>query len=291
MRRILALAPLAAALLLVAAACGSDQATPSATAAPSATPYPQATLDPDSIDLLHLADEPPPPSGHLDPAAHGLTQDYTDPYGVFTEKMPPGPVDVRTGGVFDSGLYRAPVTVYTPRTTGSPPGQPEIDTFTIPDLQVTVDPADVQRRVVVWEAQRLAHLPAAGGAAPSLVGQRSGTFRQIPAMVFKLRAGGIQLKAITLVLGHTVYVISVTGSDDPPAAFDAFAVSFHLITNPSAQPSPTLPAPSTPSPSPGTTGTPTPGTSPQPGTSPTPTTGVQPTAGGASPGGGPPPPI
>jgi hypothetical protein len=267
-RQLAAVCSLGLATALAVSACQADPpASSPSPASSSALPVPQATLSPESIDLLHLADEPAPPADHLDPSAYGLTQDYLDPFGVFTEKMPPGSVSVITSEAIDTRLYRAPVTVYKPATTATqPPDQPEIDTFTVSSLQASVDPADIERRVVDWESQRLAAQPATGGASVSLVGQRTGSFRQIPAMVFKLRAGSNQLKVLTLVIGHTVYVISMTGTDDPPAVFDSFAVSFQLITNPTPQPSPSLPPPPTPT----SAGSPSPGESPTPGTTPTP---------------------
>jgi hypothetical protein len=284
-RRLAGVCALGIAGALAVSACDPSQPTPApSTGTPSPTPYPQATLDPSSIDLLHLADEPPPPADHLEPGAHGLTEDYTDPHGVFTEKMPPGPVSVLTNSIIDTGGYRAPVTVYTPqKTPTSPSNQPEIDTFTVTDLQTNLNVKDIERRVVAWESQRMAQLPGLASAPVGLVGQRTGKFRELPAMVFKLRAGSTQLKVLTLVIGHTVYTISMVGTDDPPASFDAFAVSFQLITNPSPEPSPTLPPPPATSPT----------TSPTPSGGASPSGGVTPTPGGESPGpgGGTPPPV
>jgi hypothetical protein len=288
-RRLVAGCCAALAAVLSAAACDPATPTPTpGTASPSATPFPEATLDPSSIDLLHLADEPPPPPDHLDPAAHGLTADYTDPLGAFTQKVPPGGVTVATNGIIATGQYRAPVTLYSPqRTALSPPDTPEIDSFTVSDLQTSADPGSLERRVLSWETDRLGQITGTRGVG--LVGQRTGTFRQLPAMVFKLRAGGTQLKVLVLVLGHSVYVISMAGTDDPPASFDAFAVSFHLMTNPSPQPTPSLPPPpqsGTPSPSPSPSNGQSPGTSPTPG-------GITPVPGGFTPGpgGGSPPPV
>ena len=292
-RRLAAVATGLVATGLAVAACDPSAPTPApGSSSPSPTPFAQATLDPASVDLLHLADEPPPPADHLDPSAHGLTQDYTDPLGVFTEKVPPGGVTVATNGIISTGQFKAPVTIYTPKKTATTPADgPEIDTFTVNGVQTQVAPGDIERRVLSWEADRLGQ--QTGGTA-ALVGQRTGQFRGLPAMVFKLREGGTQLKVLTLVLDHTVYVISMAGGDDPPASFDAFAVSFQLISPSSSQPTPTLPPPPqspTPSPSP-TSPSPSNGQSPTPSPSPTPG-GQSPVPGSLTPGpgGGSPPPI
>ncbi|MGI8847520.1 MAG: hypothetical protein ACR2GX_04540 [Candidatus Dormibacteria bacterium] len=269
---------LAVSVALLAAACGGNQPSSSSTSgSPAPTPLGQAPLDPASIDMLHLADEPQPPADHLDPGAHGLPQDYTDPHGVFSEKAPVGTVTLSTDA-FDTGRYKPPDRVYLSPKTAAPVDQPQIDAVYIPDLQTNVDPADIQARVVSFEADRLAAQPFAKGATVSFVGHRVDKFRGIPAECFKLRVNGVQLKVLTLVLGHSVFIISMIGSEDPPASFDAFAVNFELITNPSPRPTPTVPPPPTPS-----SGSPSPsGGSPSSGQAPTPT-GQSPTPGSGSP--------
>lgn len=259
-RRWAALALALATAAGVLAAC--DSATPAATPAPSrssaALPNFAPVADPGSIDLLHLADEPPPPADHVVTAVHGLTVDFVDPNGWYGVSLFPGTVTAPAVRGPRIGGYIEPVSAQL--SSSGPRGDvPEVDALVLPDLVSSVDPADVQRRVLSWFADRLR---AAGTGPATLVGQRTGLFRNLPAQVFKLgfpSSGGPRTaKAITLVYGRTVFVLSDISPEDPLNAFDAFVVSFHLLgpSGPSATPS--LPPPSSigNSPSPSVTATP-----------------------------------
>lgn len=295
-RRGAALITASAAALLASACGGGGQPTPSGSGSPSAFPFPSpSTAD---IDLLHLADEPDPPPDHLDAGAHGLTQEWHDPNRQYVVDVPPGSVTVDAAQpVFDLGSYSAPVQREA-ATPGADGDRMEVDELAVPDLAGNVSTSDLQRRVIAWESQRL--------PGPSLAGQRSGSFRGLPAICFKLQAatGDRWLKVLALQVGRTLYILADTGTDSPPVDFDAFAVSFRLLTDNSPQPTPTLPPPPTSgsgSPPPTTgSGSPSPGGSPTPGgQSPTPGPGGQsPTPGGGNQGGSPgptdngsPPPI